>query len=335
MSEQQINDFDEQMELNQLAEDIVVDKNQTELPLEDYLVKSVENTPKKKALLERAKNNVQNHKKAYISTGVLTVSAAAGALYVMKNPELQRKAYRVIHQVSKNSPLIFTGIGAAGLLGSAYLAYKAAPQVEAIVDDIAVRRSAGENISSAKAAIMIAKPLSPTVALAGLSITAIGASWYISNGRINDLSTLVRQQADALSTEKDESVVKEIEMTDQEGKKKSIPVRVNRTNDLTGRWLEESNDFVSDDKEYMLTHINYVEKELSNIIFAKGSVTLNQALDALGFDRIPEGASLGWTDSRSLEFNVAYHTDDEGKEFMYLKWTPLTSVYDTVGYYEN
>ena len=100
-----------------------------------------------------------------------------------------------------------------------------------------------------------------------------------------------------------------------------------------GQWYDESIEYVSDDHTYNMAYIDSVDEQLQTILFARGSLMLNEVREALGLERIRAGALLGWTtqDNFSLD-KVVTMIEDEGtlKEQIWVTWTRPRYVYDEV-----
>lgn len=290
----------------------------------------------KTSFLAKAKNNVAAHKKAYIGSAVLITTAATGAGYLSYKYGFKKALAMSAYYSRKYLPAGLIVSGGVGLVATAYLAYKAAPEVEERLTEIEGRREAGEHISSLVAARMIAGPLWKPVLVGAGSIAAISGSYFIMNGRINGLSKLARQQADALTKGMNPTTIKEV--TNDEGEVAEIAVEVDaEKNDLLGRWMHYSEEWTSDDITYMVTLIDNVESRMQDRLFERGYLTMNEVLDALGFERTAQGAMLGWTTadtfflSKKL-FNAYEEADGTAPTEIFVQWTPAHSVYDQVSF---
>jgi len=258
--------------------------------------------------------------------------------------------------IKKHSPAILTGAGVVGLGATAYLAYKSRSKVEAVVEKIEDQRElAAENgeefvVDKVEVAKDIAEAIYLPVVVGALSVSAFILSYKIQNNRITLLaSALAASQAHQKFMEDkyrklhgDEEFNKFIAPTEQvvtetvdgKGKTKQTVQEVKSEVDKTiGQWYDESIEYVSDDHTYNMAYIDSVDEQLQTILFARGSLMLNEVREALGLERIRAGALLGWTtqDNFSLD-KVVTMIEDEGtlKEQIWVTWTRPRYVYDEV-----
>lgn len=254
--------------------------------------------------------------------------------------------------IKKNSPAIFTGVGIVGLGATAYLAYKSRDKVEAVVDKIEEQRANGEEVNKVEVAKDLTEALYQPVLAGAASITCILLAQKIQNNRIKTLvGVLAVEQARNIYFEKkykqqhgEEEYIKFVTPTDEvetievdkKGKEKITVTQVKKDLDHTiGQWFDESSEYVSDDHDYNMAWIDSVNDRLQNILFQRGTLTLNEVREALGFERIRAGALLGWTtsDSFEVEKNVVVCGDNEMgmmKENIWVTWTRPRYIYDEI-----
>jgi hypothetical protein len=66
-----------------------------------------------------------------------------------------------------------------------------------------------------------------------------------------------------------------------------------------------------------LVFLKTQESNANDLLFARGRVTLNEVYDMLGFDRIPEGDTVGWFDRDDhISFDVFVLAPKLGAEFV-------------------
>lgn len=254
--------------------------------------------------------------------------------------------------IKKNSPAIFTGVGIVGLGATAYLAYKSRDKVEAVVDKIEEQRANGEEVNKVEVAKDLTEALYQPVLAGAASITCILLAQKIQNNRIKTLvGVLAVEQARNIYFEKkykqqhgEEEYIKFVTPTDEvetievdkKGKEKITVTQVKKDLDHTiGQWFDESSEYVSDDHDYNMAWIDSVNDRLQNILFQRGTLTLNEVREALGFERIRAGALLGWTtsDSFEIEKSVVVCGDNEMgmmKENIWVTWTRPRYIYDEI-----
>lgn len=290
----------------------------------------------KKSFVERAKNNVKTHKKAYISAGVASAAVGAGAGYMITKYGAKQALNVTQYFAKKYLPAGLAVAGATGLIATAVLAYKAAPKVNLALDQIEEDRAKGKKVSSIEAIRMISGPLWKPIVVGTGSLTALAGSYYILNGRINSLSKLASQQANALR--EGMSPVENKTITDEDGNEEEIAVEVDAAkNDQMGRWMHYSDEWTQDDLSYVTTLIDSVETRMQDRLFERGYLVMNEVLEALGFQRTAQGAILGWTtaDTFYLDkkmFNGYHEADGDEASEIFVQWTPAHSVYDKVSF---
>lgn len=297
---------------------------------------TVEVVTDKKSFLAKAKSHVREHKVGYGSLAVASVGAGVGAGYMLKTYGYKKSLSMAAYYSKKYLPAGLAISGTIGLIGTAFLAYKAAPEIEKRLDWIEDQRLEGQKISSLQAAKMIAGPLWKPIALGAGSVGAIAGSFFIMNGRVNALSKIARQQAKAL--QEGTSPYKTEEHTNDDGEVEQVKVHVQpQMNDLLGRWFQYSEEATSDDMAYNIRFIDNAECVLQDSLFEKGVLTMNHVLEVLGFEKTREGAVIGWTtaDSFFLEkrmFKAQEEATDEESDEIFVQWTPAHSVYDQVSF---
>jgi hypothetical protein len=259
---------------------------------------------------------------------------------------------KVAMGLKKHSPTIFTGVGVVGLGATAYLAYKSKDKVEAVVEEIERKNDLGQEVNKAEVAKGIAEAIYQPVVVGAASITCILLAHRIQHKRILTLAgALAVEQSRNIYFEKkyrkqhgDEAYVKFVTPVDEEefveidkkGKEKITVKEVKGEIDKTiGQWYSDSDEYVSDDHVYNMALIDSINDKLQTIIFQRGTLTLNEVREALGFERIRAGALLGWTtgDSFEVEKVVTMLGEEhmgETVEQIYVTWTRPKYIYNDV-----
>lgn len=259
---------------------------------------------------------------------------------------------KTVMKTKKHSPAILTGLGVVGLGATAYLAYKSREKVEAVVLEIEEARDNELEINKVEVAKDIAEAIYLPVTVGALSVAAIVWSYKIQNNRIAVLaSTVAAQQIQAKLFEDkyrkehgDEAYQRFITPTErqetiEEGKNGKTKVTVNEIRkdiDKTfGQWYDESLEYVSDDHGYNMSYIDSITEKLELILFQRGTLLLNEVREALGFERIRNGALLGWTSGDIFNIDkVVTAMKDEGedeiKEQIWVTWARPRYIYDEI-----
>lgn len=271
---------------------------------------------------------------------------------------------KVAFTLKKNSPAIFTGVGVVGLGVTAYLAYQSRDKVEAVVEKIEDQRDAGLEIDKVEIAKDMAEAVYKPVLAGAASVTCILLAHKIQNNRIKTLvGALAVEQARNIYFEKkyrkqhgDEEYVKFISTEDIErveldkkGKEKVTVTQIKKETDKSiGQWYDESEEYVSDDHQYNIQFIDSINEKMQTILFQRGALTLNEVRENLGFDRIRNGALLGWTTRDNFEIKkhiVNVEVEDENgnptgelEEQIWVSWSNARYVYEELefnGRYSN
>lgn len=183
------------------------------------------------------------------------------------------------------------------------------------------------------------------------SLACVTLSWYIMNNRLLTVSGALatataehvyykRKVADRFGEEVERELSTpvhkvEAEYTDEKGKKKTGEVNVKDTlESLEGRWFDESMEYTADDFSYNKAFVEAVAEKLGIQFMNRGSLTLNQVYDALGFPRSRAGALMGWSGSGFAIDTQVVHTLDKETGFLepqlYVKWPRPHYIYDTM-----
>ena len=257
---------------------------------------------------------------------------------------------KVTMGLKKHSPAIFTGAGIVGLGATAYLAYKSRDKVEEVVERVEEKRAMGEEINKVEVVREVTEAVYKPVVVGVVSVTCILLAHRIQHKRILTLAgALAVEQTRNIYFEKkyrkqhgDEAYNKFIVPTDEmehvevdkKGNEKITVTEVKKDIDHTiGQWYSESSEYASDDHYYNISFIDAVNDRLQTRLFQRGTLTLNEVREALGFDRIRAGALLGWTSSDSFDIEkvVTLLGDEsmgETKEQIWVTWSRPRYIYE-------
>jgi hypothetical protein len=265
---------------------------------------------------------------------------------------MKQTVHKLTMGAKKHSPAIFTGVGIVGLGLTAFWAYKSRDKVEAVVEEIERKRDLEIPINKMEVAKDITEAIYKPVLAGALSVTCILLAQKIQNNRIKVLvGTLAVEQARNIYFEKkyrkehgEEAYEKFVTPTedvetievDKKGKEKITVTQVKKEIDETiGQWYSDSEDYAADDHHYNIASIDAVNERMQTLLFARGSLLLNEVREALGFSRIRNGALLGWTSSDSFEVekHVAMVGDEEKgetREQIWVSWSKPRYIHDEV-----
>ena len=191
------------------------------------------------------------------------------------------------------------------------------------------------------------------ITLGVLSATAIGGSYLIQNRRIAGLAGALatstaehkylrdrmekkygKEEVERLETVEE----KEVTYTDSKGKEKTKKVDVQvptPVGSMSGRWYADSNEYLADDHQYNLDQLRTIQRALEQKVYMNGFLRFNQAMDALGFDRIKGGEEFGWNTESGFDMSFQttnFETTDDIIPQIYIRWTRPISIYHDVEY---
>ena len=191
------------------------------------------------------------------------------------------------------------------------------------------------------------------ITLGVLSATAIGGSYLIQNRRIAGLAGALatttaehkylrdrmekkygKEEVERLETVEE----KEVTYTDSKGKEKTKKIDVQvptPVGSMSGRWYADSNEYLADDHQYNLDQLRTIQRALEQKVYMNGFLRFNQAMDALGFDRIKGGEEFGWNTESGFDMSFQttnFETTDDIIPQIYIRWTRPISIYHDVEY---
>lgn len=226
----------------------------------------------------------------------------------------------------KYAPTLLIGSGVVGLGATAYLAYKASPKVEAVVEDLEEQRGLVEDGTMNRVdTVGVVKDLTVAlyqpIFLGALSTSAIVAGASIQNKRIRALAAaLATMSAERLYyTDKYKEQYGEEEynkfmtpvdnetrpVVDEKGKVKDKKVQTESNLDqLNGFWYKGSSEYTSDDPYYNQMRVKAIKEHLETLKFQYGTLTLNDVRKAFGMPSTRQGALLGWISSSDLNIGI-------------------------------
>lgn len=241
------------------------------------------------------------------------------------------KAGRLALQTQAHSPTILFGAGVVGMVASTVLACRATLKIEEVLDENADMRlkikdtqlnSSPDVYSEADAkkdmtvlyvqtAVKLTKLYAPAFAIGVLSVASLTKSHSILNRR-NAAVTAAYAAVDQsfreyrsrvqgeLGEEKEKELRYGVEQIEELEEGTNGPKKVKRkaaTNNGASQYavlFDESNPNWHTTREYSQFFIRTQQNYLNDRLHSHGSVSLNDAYDALGFPRTRAGYAVGW-----------------------------------------
>lgn len=196
----------------------------------------------------------------------------------------------------------------------------------------------------------IAGAVALPVATGIASIACISLSYYILNNRNNMLATALgtamaeyrfyrNRVKETYGEEVEQRMGMPVELEKRkvkgdDGKKVDVDTPLYRRS-LTGEWFNQSSEYAIDDPSYNEMFLKSCEEKLTQRIFRKGVLRMNEVNDMLGFPRTQFGETLGWSAGDfALDTQITRVTDSDGwvHPEIYVKWTEPRSIYNDVEY---
>lgn len=257
---------------------------------------------------------------------------------------LTRTIGRAVLNTKANSPTVMFYGGIVGVVGAAALACKATLQLDAKLEEMAKERMdeltvidngvVVEQVNRkvyVKNVLTVAKLYAPAVGLGVVSIGMLAGSHRTLTNRNVALTAAYaaldkgfkeyRQRViDDVGTEKELSYrfpLENVEELDEESGKavKRTVIGVDGKS-IYARFFDESNRNWSRSDDQNFYFIRIVQQHMNDQLKARGHVLLNDAYDALGMERTPEGCVVGWKldndGDNYIDFGI-YDKDDERK----------------------
>ena len=242
---------------------------------------------------------------------------------------ITRSVGRAVLKTKKNSPHIFFGVGAIGVIGSTFLACRSTLKLEETVDEVKkdvedVRDMANRVKDSGakyteedfykdlgyvyiKSVLKVARLYGPSILLGGASIAALTGSHIQLTRRNAALTVTLAAVTKAYETYRErvsEELGKERELElyhgirdeaiDANGKKEAVKVADANGHSIYSRFFDEYNTNWTKDPEMNRIFIQCQQNYANHLLQSRGHVFLNDIYDSLGLDRSKAGSIVGW-----------------------------------------
>lgn len=258
------------------------------------------------------------------------------------------KAARAGLVLSKNSPQILFAAGIVGVVGCTVLACRATLKLEGVLEDgqmdmadanILLKtpqvKTYGQkdfnrdrNIIFVKTAVKVGKLYAPAFLVGGLAIVCLTKSHNILQSRNTALTAAYvavdkafkayrGRVQEEIGEEKERKLYYEVTndevIVEGTNGPKKVKKEVAHGTGIYGRVFDQNNPNWVPALEYNIFFLRTVQNTLNDQLHSKGHVMLNDAYDALGFERTTAGTVTGWVRGHGdnfIEFGV-FNTDGE------------------------
>ncbi|WP_300571137.1 DUF6353 family protein [Flavobacterium sp.] len=240
-------------------------------------------------------------------------------------PKVSRSVGLALLKGQKHSPTILFGAGIIGFGATVVMASRATLKLEdviheaekdlSVVDVLVTEEEAPKEKAYVylRSGVKIVKLYAPSVIVGALSVAALTSSHRILNARNAGLTAAyavlekgfdeyrgrVREQ---IGEEKERDLYQNVETTmqvDPANSKKKIKVRTAGQPSMYARFFDQTNRNWSVDPEDNRIFIGAQQTYLQQRLNQWGWVSLNDALERLGFERTKEGQQVGWVVGRA------------------------------------
>lgn len=238
----------------------------------------------------------------------------------MKNNNMKVKWCNVKRNLSKNSPLIMTGIGIAASIGAVVTAFKVAPKAKEVLNQVeAIRKpedSDGKILWEKTKAV--APIIAPVVIQEAVAIGCIAGSYKVNSRRLVALSTAYslserrfdeyqRQVIKNLGERKEQKIRDEVAAEKIKNDKKSSEVQVDEMkvlcyDTITGRYFSSTRDDIQ-------KAVNEINKRIIHEMF----VSLNDFYYEINIPQVEIGEALGWNSDDLLDVEFSSQLTDDGR----------------------
>ena len=272
--------------------------------------------------------------------------------------KLKRTGRKVARGIKKHSPAILLVGGIIGFAGAAYAAYKAAPKVEAIVEEMEEGKATGIEVEKVEVFKALGIVLAPAIGLGVLSAVSVVWSYKIQYNRLLTLSSVLASTQAAhkafenrVKTKLGQKAYEELVSTEEShySSEDENGDTVDNT-DITKadvdsslmEWFSNSSEAAKDGTEGAYTYntelIRSMLERAQTKQFNNCGLMLNEFRDIFGWDRLGRmGALTGWSSWDSLdielinmeEYNEITHKTEKD---ILVKWTAPRYMYDNVDY---
>lgn len=253
-------------------------------------------------------------------------------------------------KIAKNSPAIFAVAGVVGFGATAFLAYKARPKVEKIVEEIETARETNAPVDNVDIGMKLIKAVAAPVVVGVLSTVSIALSYNILTNRVGALaSALTAAQASkqALETKvkdkygaeaynelvhKDTKVITGV---DEDGNEvNSLEETLSDIDGAMGFWYKDSGWYHPDNHDYNMAWIDELIQKCDKKLFTRTRLSVNDVRSIFDTDKVRNGALLGW--GQYTYFNIekiVFNTYDEATQQIVpqilIKWSNPDYIWQT------
>jgi len=238
----------------------------------------------------------------------------------MKNNNMKVKWGNVKRNLSKNSPLIMTGIGIAASIGAVVTAFKVAPKAKEVLNQVEAIRKPEDSDGKIfwEKTKAVAPIIAPVVIQEAVAIGCIAGSYKVNSRRLVALSTAYslserrfdeyqKQVIKNLGERKEQKIRDEVAAEKIKNDKKSSEVQVEEMkvlcyDTITGRYFSSTRDDIQ-------KAVNEINKRIIHEMF----VSLNDFYYEIDIPQVEIGEALGWNSDDLLDVEFSSQLTDDGR----------------------
>lgn len=242
-------------------------------------------------------------------------------------------AKRTIKTITDNSPAILTGLGAAGVVSTAYLASRAAFRAGSLITaeiylDALDRNSEGEIPSFKELTLKYWKMFIPAAAVGTVTVVCIIGANSISSRRNAALISVYTLTESAFKEYK-EKVVEQIGTNQEKKVRDSVAQDTVDAHPLTeaNMILMTNGDVLCFDKHtgrYFSSNMEKLRKVENDVNYellnGDGNISLNEFYHKIGLASVATGEDLGWNSNDKFELVYSATISEDKKPCMVIQF---------------
>jgi len=268
------------------------------------------------------------------------------------------KVGRQILLSQKHSPTVLFGVGVVGVVATAVLTAKATLRVDGVLDELEADKSKAAKVLAmhrsdyteadykkditfiyVRHSLRLVKLYAPAIVTGVITIGALAGSHNIMSRRNAGLTAAYAaldkgfreyraRVVEEYGEDKDRelrygAVEREVLYETKKGEPKTKKVTsapATADHSIYARFFDEVSPQWKSEPGYNKFFLQSQQAQWTNVLHSRGHVFLNEVYDALGIDRTPEGAVVGWIlgedEDNFVDFGVYNHESERARLFV-------------------
>ena len=225
-------------------------------------------------------------------------------------PATQIKFHNVKTNLSKNSPLIMTGLGIAGSIGALIHAFKVAPKAQKVIEDVKE-----QNPDASKGKLLweetkaVAPLVWPVVVMEGTSIACAIGSYKVNSNRLSALATAYAISERKFDTYRDKVIEKMGKNKEEKVRTEIAKEEADKNPGVTS--LGDDIILLGEEKIFLdlftqqvfkstIGKVEDAEKNFNRNLPTEMWISLNEFLYEIGEKNVGYGDDIGWDINKNI-----------------------------------